>query len=725
MASALSTVRKERRTIWRLDVDLENARETLNPEVRFDCRAFRLLGDPERLVSVRFIRKPKKEDIKGWIRRCQSGGKVLNVDGANVKYSWLGFTESQLKDGTFFLLREDDQWTVDRFLDALGNVKSIPDELVATIPDLAATDGTLFTDGCGLIRDSCAAEVCSALEISEDTTVFQIRRGGVKGLLVRYPDAVFDRICSKAGRRGPMKIALRPSMRKYSGGPTALEIHSAARRPRSARLNKHFIILLLTLGVGLEAFEALLRANLEFIGLIMTSRQRALDALDAELDSDGAGFDQELHDLLLAGFQLSEPHVRCLLERLQKRSLDVLRKKLNIRVKNSFYLFGVCDELGVLREGEVYINVAGDVKLGTVLVGRNPAYSTSVLRVLQAVNRPELGHLRNCIVFASQGSRSETSKMQGDVDGDNFWITTEPSLIPPRTAEPPASTQLVSTAPSTSTSGAERAVSEIDMHEDALKTYMRLRHSFVLGQASKAWMENVVRTPALADAPVARELAGIVERAVDLVKSGGSASRLESNLKTALGTMVIQKTLGWRDPLAFLVSMIPSSPRGQQTDFTIDPDLDLSGSVEHEEWEDLIEEAKRVMPLFNNALASAIRTEQETAEDGDDEREAMRETDVVKERFLTSHFPRVNIISLPKHWAKASAWYVTGYRANREAFSWLPARYLANIKARALHAILRAIRADRWQCIQIAPLREVLRSRLVRQTGLYTLLPRL
>ena len=81
-------------------------------------------------------------------------------------------------------------------------------------------------------------------------------------------------------------------------------------------------------------------------------------------------------------------------------------------------------------------------------------------------------------------------------------------------------------------------------------------------------------------------------------------------MKTTLGTMVIQKTLGWRDPLASLVFMIPSSPRGQQTNFTIDPDLDLSGSVEREEWENLIEEAKRVMPLFNNALASAIRTEQ-------------------------------------------------------------------------------------------------------------------
>ena len=110
-------------------------------------------------------------------------------------------------------------------------------------------------------------------------------------------------------------------------------------------------------------------------------------------------------------------------------------------------------------------------------------------------------------------------------------------------------------------------------------------------------------------APCTTELHRL-SRLQDLVKSGGSASRLESNLKTTLGTMVVRKTLGWRDPLAFLISMIPSSPRGQQTDFTIDPDLDLSGSVDREEWEDLVEEARRVMPLFNNALSLAIRTEQ-------------------------------------------------------------------------------------------------------------------
>lgn len=78
-------------------------------------------------------------------------------------------------------------------------------------------------------------------------TVFQIRRGGVKGILVRYPDETFDRICSRGRVRG--KIAIRPSMKKYSGGPTMLEIQDVSRPPRNARLNRMFIPLLMTLGI--------------------------------------------------------------------------------------------------------------------------------------------------------------------------------------------------------------------------------------------------------------------------------------------------------------------------------------------------------------------------------------------------------------------------------------------------------------------------------------------
>ncbi|TRM55909.1 RNA dependent RNA polymerase-domain-containing protein [Schizophyllum amplum] len=683
MTSASSTLKREQRTILRLTVDVQNDRVTQSVvrEVRFDCRALRILNDTERLVSVHFTRRVSTKRIEEWINECQCQGKVLDVDGKAMRFSWLGYTESQLKEGSLFLLYEDDSWTVERLFEKLGNVKDIPHEMVASISDKPAEDGTLFTDGCGLIRDSCASEVCSALGVPEDTSVFQIRRGGVKGLLVRYPDEVFDLLCP-----GPnMKVAIRPSMIKYQGGPTVLEVHNVSRRPRSARLNKHFIILLLTLRVPLKAFEDLLRTNLEFIAGVMTSRQRALDALDASLDSDESGFDQELYELLLAGFQLSEPHVKCLLERLQKRSLDSLRKKLNIRVKNSFYLFGVCDERGVLSEGEVYINISGDVKLGTVLVGRNPAYSTSVLRVLQAVNRPELAHCHNCIVFASQSTRSETTKMQGDVDGDYYWVTTDPTLIPPRTSEPPAAIP----------PRASRKSDYVNEKADGLKVFMRLRRNFTLSSASKAWMDNVTLTPDLADAPLARSLARIVEQAVDLVKSGGNARMLAAELDTILGTTGQESAKArmtypqWQDPIAHLIATVPASPQGKQVSFMVDPDVDLSSIVGRDRWEALLKEAEPVMRRFNSALANAIKADEELAEDGDEfDRDVLRQTDLVKDKFLKHHFPPdADILTLLASYAKASAWYVAGYTRGAngrggEAFSWLPYRYLAHIKAR-------------------------------------------
>lgn len=92
-------------------------------------------------------------------------------------------------------------------------------------------------------------------------TVFQIRRGGIKGLLVRYPDEKFDRFCYDTNSRTwdmPMHvIAYRPSMLKYEGGPTVLELNNYAHYPRSARLNVQSILLLLTLGIRREVIAFL------------------------------------------------------------------------------------------------------------------------------------------------------------------------------------------------------------------------------------------------------------------------------------------------------------------------------------------------------------------------------------------------------------------------------------------------------------------------------------
>ncbi|KAK7056079.1 hypothetical protein R3P38DRAFT_3170742 [Favolaschia claudopus] len=50
--------------------------------------------------------------------------------------------------------------------------------------------------------------------------------------------------------------------------------------------------------------------------------------------------------------------------------------------------------------------------------------------VLEAVNRPELKHLTNCIVFAAPGARSEPDRMGGgDLAGDTFFAVFDPLLI--------------------------------------------------------------------------------------------------------------------------------------------------------------------------------------------------------------------------------------------------------------------------------------------------------
>lgn len=105
-----------------------------------------------------------------------------------------------------------------------------------------------------------------------------------------------------------------------------------------------------------------------------------------------------VYEMLLAGFDTSEPHLECLLKRFQKRSFDALKEKLNIPVpvspdatftisptdkllhsQESAYVYGVVDELGVLEEGEVYINLPyrGGPQVGDFVVSRNPAYSPS------------------------------------------------------------------------------------------------------------------------------------------------------------------------------------------------------------------------------------------------------------------------------------------------------------------------------------------------------------
>src|SRR5262249_18312553 len=68
---------------------------------------------------------------------------------------------------------------------------------------------------------------------------------------------------------------------------------------------------------------------------------------------------------------------------------------------------------------------------GTCLVGRNPSLHPGDLRVVEAVDVPELRHLRDVVVFPSKGDRDIPSMCSGgDLDGDDYFVFWDPDLLP-------------------------------------------------------------------------------------------------------------------------------------------------------------------------------------------------------------------------------------------------------------------------------------------------------
>jgi len=100
--------------------------------------------------------------------------------------------------------------------------------------------------------------------------------------------------------------------------------------------------------------------------------------------------------------------------------------QVEIALRDSRLLFGICDAWGVLKEGEcaVKITMDGDgqpraLKGMEILVTRNPCLHPGDLQKFRAVARDELAHLVDCIVFPTRGKRPAADLMSGgDLDGD-------------------------------------------------------------------------------------------------------------------------------------------------------------------------------------------------------------------------------------------------------------------------------------------------------------------
>lgn len=113
-------------------------------------------------------------------------------------------------------------------------------------------------------------------------------------------------------------------------------------------------------------------------------------------------------------------------------------QRCRIAIPKSRLLFGVCDAEGVLKAGECQVRITMDgdgvpaALVGTeVIVTRNPCLHPGDLQKFKVVQRDELSHLVDCIVFSTsvEGKRPAADLMSGgDLDGDTCASVAELSV---------------------------------------------------------------------------------------------------------------------------------------------------------------------------------------------------------------------------------------------------------------------------------------------------------
>jgi RNA-dependent RNA polymerase len=68
---------------------------------------------------------------------------------------------------------------------------------------------------------------------------------------------------------------------------------------------------------------------------------------------------------------------------------------------------------------------------GICIIARNPSLHPGDIRVVRAVDKPSLHHLRNVVVLPQTGDRDLGNMCSGgDLDGDDYWIIWDQDLIP-------------------------------------------------------------------------------------------------------------------------------------------------------------------------------------------------------------------------------------------------------------------------------------------------------
>ena len=138
-----------------------------------------------------------------------------------------------------------------------------------------------------------------------------------------------------------------------------------------------------------------------------------------------------------------EPFLCSVLRNIYEHKLNSLMKKTRIELStdDGRIMMGTADETGSLCYGEVFVQYSVNIDRsqaetktleGPVVIAKNPCFHPGDMRQFTAVDKPQLKHMIDCVVFPTQGSRPHADEMSGsDLDGDMYFVCWHNQLLPP------------------------------------------------------------------------------------------------------------------------------------------------------------------------------------------------------------------------------------------------------------------------------------------------------
>ncbi|KAK6502188.1 hypothetical protein TWF506_002779 [Arthrobotrys conoides] len=498
-------------------------------------------------------------------------------------FQFLAFGNSQLRQHGAYFFADGPDLTCDDIRKWMGNFEKI--KVVAkfsarlgqcfsttravsgfkvkdtTIPDVER-NGFCFTDGCGTISPLAAQLIAAEFRLPRESPLpcaFQFRLGGCKGVLVVDPN--IKKV--ETGEAG-FQVCIRPSQRKFDANHNSLEIIRCSDFS-VATLNRQLIQVLSDLGLEDTVFLDKLHNQLRDLNFAMGDEKAACKILMKNIDANGGTI--RIAGLLNDGFMKSkDPFVQCLLHLWRAWSIKMLKEKARITIENGCFLLGVVDETGILKghfdeeheklrksraDGEalrcdllpeIFVQIPdyetkGHYKViqGPCLLARNPSLHPGDLRVVNAVDCPNLRHLKNVVVFPQTGDKPIANMCSGgDLDGDDYIVIWDGTFIPPIVNESPMDY--------TPPKPVEAKSGNVTL-EDIKKFFVRYMKNDTLGAIANAHLATADRLPTGVFSQQCVELAGLHSLAVDFPKTGVDA-KMRKELRIRSWPHFFEKHIG-------------------------------------------------------------------------------------------------------------------------------------------------------------------------------------